>query len=136
MRARGLFLAAYTCSGLAGLIYEVSWARLVTLHMGQGIAATSAVVASFMGGIAIGAVIGGRIAPRLAPVPSLYAYVALECFIGLIAIVLPYEFAIVTPLLSWAYRDGAAGILFPAIRLLSCLALLAVPAVALRASFP
>ena len=36
-----LFLAAYACSGLAGLVYEVSWTRLLTLEMGRGIAASS-----------------------------------------------------------------------------------------------
>ena len=39
-----LFLLAYTCSGLAGLIYEVSWTRLLTLYIGHTTAAASAVV--------------------------------------------------------------------------------------------
>jgi hypothetical protein len=38
-RERWLFLAAYTCSGLAALIYEVSWTRLLTLYMGHSLAA-------------------------------------------------------------------------------------------------
>ena len=46
-----MFLAAYACSGLAGLIYEVTWARLLTLYMGHGTAAVSTVVAAFMGGL-------------------------------------------------------------------------------------
>ena len=54
MSGSWLFLAAYACSGLAGLIYEVSWTRLVTLYMGHTIAAASTVVAAFMGGLAGG----------------------------------------------------------------------------------
>jgi DNA-binding MarR family transcriptional regulator len=40
-----LFLAAYACSGLAGLVYEVSWTRLATLYMGHTTAAASGLVA-------------------------------------------------------------------------------------------
>ena len=65
-----LFLLAYACSGLAGLVYEVSWTRLLTLYMGHTTAAASTVVAAFMGGLAGGAALGGRIAvaPDAAPV--------------------------------------------------------------------
>jgi hypothetical protein len=38
---RWLFLLAYTCSGLAGLIYEVSWTRLLTLYIGHTTAAAA-----------------------------------------------------------------------------------------------
>ena len=53
-----LFLAAYTCSGLAGLVYEVTWTRLLTLYLGHTTAAASAVVAAFLGGLAIEAGFG------------------------------------------------------------------------------
>ena len=64
MSAGPLFLAAYVCSGLAGLIYEVAWTRLLTLYMGHTTAAASTVVAAFMGGLGAGAAIGGRFATR------------------------------------------------------------------------
>ena len=41
-----LFLLAYTCSGLAGLIYQVAWTRLLTLYLGHSTAAASSVVAA------------------------------------------------------------------------------------------
>ena len=44
--ASWLFLVAYTCSGLAGLIYEVTWTRLLTLYIGHTTAAASTVVAA------------------------------------------------------------------------------------------
>ena len=55
-----LFLLAYICSGLAGLVYEVSWTRLLTLYIGHTTAAAAAVVAAFLGGLAVGAASGGR----------------------------------------------------------------------------
>jgi predicted membrane-bound spermidine synthase len=63
---------------LAGLVYEVTWTRLLTLYLGHTTAAASAVVAAFLGGLAIGAAIGGRFASSWTPRRCLRAYVALE----------------------------------------------------------
>ncbi len=131
-----LFLLAYTLSGLAGLIYQVSWTRLLTLYIGHTTAAASAVVAAFLGGLAVGAAVGGAIASRLTPRRSLYVYAALEAGVGLVALLLPFELTALTPLLEWSYRSGEPGLLFPAIRLMSCLVIVFVPAAALGATFP
>ena len=101
-----LFLLAYTCSGLAGLVYEVSWTRLLTLYIGHTTAAASAVVAAFLGGLAVGAAWGGRIASRLSRAAALRAYVGLELGVAAAALLLPFELRLLTPALSWAYGDG------------------------------
>ena len=103
---RWLFLLAYACSGLAGLIYEVSWTRLLTLYIGHTTAAASAVVAAFLGGLAAGAAGGGRLASRLTRRQCLQAYVILELGVAVAALALPWALQAVTPLLEWAYRDG------------------------------
>ena len=131
-----LFLLAYTCSGLAGLVYEVSWTRLLTLYIGHTTAAASAVVAAFLGGLALGAWGGGVIAARLKPLQALRAYVALELVVALFALLLPWELRALTPLLRWAYADGAPGTLFPVVRLGASLARVFLPAAALGATFP
>ncbi len=133
---RWLFLFAYLCSGFAGLTYEVSWTRPLTLHIGHTIAAASAVVAAFLGGLAVGAAAGGAVSSRLAPRQALRIYVALELGVAMLAIVLPFELTALEPVLAWAYNDGTPGMLFPAIRLLSCLVMVFVPASALGATFP
>src|ERR1700674_563927 len=112
MQAGWFFLAAYACSGLAGLIYEVSWTRLLTLYMGHTTAATSTVVAAFMGGLAAGAALGGRFASRLTFRQVLLSYAALESVVVLMAIVIPFELTALRHLLAWSYRDGASGALF------------------------
>lgn len=129
-----LFLVAYTCSGLAGLVYEVTWTRLLTLYLGHTAAAASAVVAAFLGGLAIGAAIGGRFASGWAPRRCLRAYVALEIGVAICALLLPIELAMFSPLLRSAYNDGA--VLFPLIRILSCIVMVMLPALALGATFP
>ena len=130
-----LFLLAYTCSGLAGLVYEVTWTRLLTLYLGHTTAAASAVVAAFLGGLALGAAIGGRFASAWAPRRCLQAYIALEISVVICALLLPLELSLFRPILRSAYNDGA-GAMFPLIRILSCIVMVMVPALALGATFP
>jgi spermidine synthase len=136
MSSRWLFLVAYACSGLAGLVYEVTWTRLATLYMGHTTAAASTVVAAFMGGLAGGSAIGGYVAVRLAPKQALFAYAALESVVVVVALLLPWELTALTPLLRWGYAAGAPGFLFASVRLVSCLALFTIPSLALGATFP
>ncbi|MQA29011.1 MAG: hypothetical protein GEU82_04115 [Luteitalea sp.] len=136
MRARRLLFAAYICSGAAGLVYEVSWARLLTLSMGHTTAAASTVVAAFMGGLALGAALGGRLATRLTPRAALHWYAGLELAVACIALGIGAELALLTPLLRLAYADGQAPVLFPVVRLSASLLLLTLPAAALGATYP
>ena len=133
---RAVFLLAYLFSGLAGLIYEVSWTRVLTLYIGHTTAAASAVVAAFMGGLAAGAALGGRFAARFTTRQGLLAYVVLESVVVVVALVLPYELAAMTPVLRWAYQNGEPGAFFPIVRLASCLIAMFIPALALGATFP
>jgi spermidine synthase len=131
-----LFLLAYTCSGLAGLIYQVCWTRLLTLYIGHTTAAASAVVAAFLGGLAVGAAIAGSYAQRLTPRQAILSYAALEVFVAIAALLLPIEMQAFTPILAWAYADGTSQTLFPAVRLVACLVMVFIPAFALGATFP
>jgi spermidine synthase len=131
-----LFLVAYACSGLAGLIYEVSWTRLATLYMGHTTAAASTVVAAFMGGLAGGSAMGGAVAARLRPRQALLVYAGLEAAVILIALAVPWELRILTSLLKSSYADGNPGILFATVRLIASLLLFAIPAFAIGATFP
>ena len=45
--ARRAFVLVYTLSGAAGLVYEVTWTRLLTLQLGHTVAAASTVLAAF-----------------------------------------------------------------------------------------
>lgn len=130
-----LFLMAYACSGLAGLVYEVTWTRLLTLYIGHTTAAASAVVAAFLGGLAIGAAAGGRVASNLRPRRCLQAYIALEIAVVVCALMLPLELQLLRPILGAAYQDGN-GALFPLVRVLSCIVMVMIPAIALGATFP
>ncbi len=132
---KALFLIAYACSGLAGLVYEVTWTRLLTLYIGHTTAAASAVVAAFLGGLAIGAAAGGRVASSLTPRQSLKAYIALEVAVVVCALLLPLELQVLRPTLGATYQNGG-GALFPVVRVISCIVMVMIPALALGATFP
>lgn len=131
-----LFLLAYTCSGMAGLVYEVSWTRLLTLYIGHTTAAAAAVVAAFLGGLAGGAAWGGRIASRWTRERALAAYVWLEVIVAAAALAVPFALRAALPLLAAAYGADGSGVAFASIRLAVCLAVVFVPAAALGATFP
>ena len=93
-------------------------------------------MAAFLGGLAAGAAVGGSIASRMTPGRALISYAGLETAVAIIALALPYEVRAFSPLLSWAYHDGAPTFLFASIRLAACLVMVFVPAAALGATFP
>ena len=133
---RGLFLLIFAVSGAAALIYEVVWTRLLTLHLGHGLAAASAVLAAFMGGLAAGAGAAGRIAGRFSPSRALRVYAGLEIAIAVLALLMPFALVAVRPLLAAAYADGTGGGPFALLRLVTSVLLLCVPAACMGATFP
>jgi spermidine synthase len=71
-------------SGFSALIYEVAWVRILSLTLGNTAYATSTVLAVFMGGLALGAWLGGRLADRFRA-GHLKLYGWLEIGVGLAA---------------------------------------------------
>ena len=86
---RAALLAAFACSGFSGLVYQVVWARQFSLFLGHTTAAASAVVASVMGGLAVGAVVGARFAERWGGRRALQAYAVCEASAAALAMVVP-----------------------------------------------
>jgi len=61
----GLLSFVFFASGLASLIYQVAWQRLLTLHYGVGSVSTALIVSVFMAGLGGGALLGGFLAERI-----------------------------------------------------------------------
>jgi len=135
VRAR-VFVTLYLVSGAAALLYEVAWLRLLTMTMGHTTGAVGAVLAAFMGGLAMGAWIAGRFTDGLERLRALRIYAALEGVIALCALAMPFAISAMRPLLAWAYADGAGGAVFDLTRLAASIALIALPGAAMGASFP
>ena len=60
-----LLTGLLVCSGVCALIYQVLWLRLLSLTFGVTTHAASTVLASFMGGLALGSFVAGRLADRV-----------------------------------------------------------------------
>jgi spermidine synthase len=89
-RARVIFFL----SGGAALLYQVIWQRLLVFFSGADIYSITIIVAAFMGGLGVGSLAGGRLADRLGPRGSLWAFAAAELGIaafGLISKWLYYD---------------------------------------------
>src|ERR1700733_9828415 len=80
-----LLLFLFFWSGASALIYEVTWLRLLTLTFGNTADATTCMLTVFLGGIAIGAWLGGKIADQFTK-KLLFLYGILEMAIGVVAL--------------------------------------------------
>ncbi len=123
-------------SGAAGLIYEVVWMRMLSFVFGNTTYAVSVVLATFLGGLAIGALRFGRKADQGGNL--LRTYAGLEAGAALIALVLPFLLLeVFTPVYTWVYqRAGESLAALTAVRLLLSGALLVAPAVLLGGTLP
>ncbi len=83
----GWVLLIYFGSGMASLIDEVVWTRLLKLTLGNTVYASSIVVSMFMGGLALGAYLMSRHADGVRRPLRLYAI--LELFATVSAISVP-----------------------------------------------
>ena len=93
MKAKGItekrLLAVFFLSGIAALIYQVAWQRLLFGAFGVDIESVTIVVSTFMLGLGCGALWGGQIADRFgAYVITVFAF--FEIGIGIFGITSPY----------------------------------------------
>lgn len=73
-------------SGMAGLIYEISWGRLLVLIFGSTTNSIVAVVSAFLGGLALGSLIAGKFADNLRQKSLIQVYSYLEAGVGILGL--------------------------------------------------
>jgi spermidine synthase len=85
-----VILGAFFLSGLCGLMYEVVWARMLTLVFGNTLHAVATVLSVFMLGLALGSFIAGRYTGRMTRHREAYACVemALGAYAGFFPVIL------------------------------------------------
>ncbi|MDM0019956.1 fused MFS/spermidine synthase [Variovorax saccharolyticus] len=99
VRAPFWIIGVFVMSGLAGLIYEVVYAKALAVTFGSTALASYTVLATYMGGMALGAWIGGHLADRSRH--PLKVYANCEALIGLYAAITPQLFV----LIQWIYVE-------------------------------
>ncbi len=109
---------AFFLSGLAALVYQVVWQRILALHSGVGIYSIALIVSAFMAGLGLGSLLGGRLSLRLQPAGARRAFAALELGIAAFGALSPWLYH------DLVYRSLAAAGPLPLIGLLHFAALL------------
>jgi spermidine synthase len=103
------YFAFFVISGFCGLVYEVIWVRLAMASFGVNTALISIVLSIFMAGLGIGSWGARFIQQRglASPSVSLRLYAAVEFFIGLSSLAVPFELKLGRQVLLHAQGFGA-----------------------------
>jgi spermidine synthase len=87
---KAIVLVAFALSGFAALCYEVIWSRVLALIIGSSVYAFSIMLATFLTGLAVGAILAARAADQIARPTSILA--AIEIAIGISSLIGAYFF--------------------------------------------
>ena len=123
-------------SGACGLVYQVVWARMLTVVFGATVLAVSTVLSAFMAGLALGSFLFGRYIDRVDQPMRVFAL--LEAGVGLYALLFPTLAGLIgssSAMLLHAF-DPDGGTLYAALRLLISFLLLLVPTSLMGATLP
>ncbi len=82
-----LLLGCFALSGFAALLYQTVWSRQISFVFGTSDLAVAAVLAAYMGGLAVGSAAAARLAPRLRR--PVLVYGLLELGIAVSALLIP-----------------------------------------------
>jgi len=128
-------LSLFFVSGATSLLYEILWMRRLTLVFGATQLAIATVLAAFMGGLAIGAAIGGRLADKRGDVLKVYGL--LEIAIGAFALVFPTLLGAATWIYAGLVEAESAHLASSQfIHFLAMVVLLVIPTAAMGATLP
>ena len=134
-RAVVLLLPLFFSSGVAGLVYQVLWARQLQLVFGTSTFAISTVLSTFMAGLGLGGLLAARFAD--ASRRPLRLYGVLEIIIGLYAVAFPLLIAGVAPLYLGVWKLLEPGpVVFGMIQFVLVGTTLLLPTVMMGATLP
>jgi spermidine synthase len=134
--AKMILFFAFFLSGMSGLIFQIVWVRMLTRYLGSTTSATATVLCVFMGGLALGAFAGGKLADRLKK--PLICYVVLEIGIALSALLVSFTLIsvfgqIYLKIYEWI---GNSGFYLSAYRVVFSMLCLFFPTVLMGATLP
>ncbi len=139
MNRQKINILLYICflfSGASGLAFEVLWMRKLVLVFGNTVTAVSTVVAVFMGGLALGSWLFGRLADRSDKL--LRIYVLIELGIAAMGVVISLG---LLPVLDGVYKyfHGLgldSGVLLLLVRLFLSAAIMMIPTALMGGTLP
>jgi spermidine synthase len=130
-----LAIFCFFVSGVAGLVLEVLWTKMLTLVFGSTTLAVSTTVAAFMGGLSLGAFTAPRLLRRIKN--PLLCYAVLEGAIGLYALAVPHMLGAMPSLQSvlWPVLYPHPAV-YSLVRFVVTFAVILVPTTAMGATLP
>ncbi len=128
----GVLYALFFLSGMAALIYEVMWMRSFSLVFGSTSRATAAVLGAFFAGLAVGGLLGARLATRRSV--ALWRYGIAEIAIGAGALLVDFWIGLFRDLYPSLYPLG--GWVLGGSKLLLAGVAMGLPCVAMGATLP
>ncbi|HMI31299.1 MAG TPA: fused MFS/spermidine synthase, partial [Candidatus Limnocylindrales bacterium] len=135
VRHKALLYLCFFASGTAGLTLEIVWSKYLSYLLGNSIYGVSTVVAAFLGGLGIGAVVGGRLSARTRN--PLMMYARLELLVAAMGLLSPLAYHAARPLFASLYGAmGESGLAFLLVRFFILFAALLLPTIAMGATLP
>jgi len=134
MELRKILLIAFVFSGIAALIYEITWIRPLQFLLGSTIYTISIIFAAFMLGLALGSWIISKRIEKIQNLPKTYAL--LEIGIGIYGILLLSIFNILPQVYNSLYSLHTNFYLFEIVQFLLVLLVLLIPTTLMGATFP
>lgn len=132
---RSALFLSFFLSGAAALIYQVLWTRRLGLVFGVTVQAASTVLACFMAGLALGNIVGGRVADRSKN--PLRAFAIVEALIGVAALITPWALDAVQWFYLWAFPSiSNSPVVLAVARPVLASVVLIWPAALMGATFP
>jgi spermidine synthase len=131
-------LICFFFSGVAGLIYEILWTRMIVKIIGGAPFAISIILTIFMGGLGLGSYLAGRTIDRIEkPAELVKIYGLLELAIGAYGLALPVLLIAFRPIYAVIYnRLFEHFMLFNLITFIGCFILLCLPVICMGATLP
>jgi len=102
-----LITGLFFLSGSAGLVYQVLWMRSLGLFFGSDMYGVAIILGTFMGGLALGSLLGGRLGERVSR--PLMWYGLMELGVGTFALFVPSMLDLFDPILHAVYNDSFQG---------------------------
>ncbi len=131
----GWLIGIFFLSGFAGLVYEVVYAKALGVTFGGTTLASNTVLATYMGGMALGAWMGGLLAER--STRPLWLYAICEAAIGFYALLTPSFFHWVqNAYVAIALNEPPDSSWLTVLRVALGVAVLGVPTVLMGATLP
>ncbi|MDX1952126.1 MAG: fused MFS/spermidine synthase [Verrucomicrobiota bacterium] len=128
-------LLLFFCSGATALVYEVLWSKYLALMFGSTIQAQTVILAVFMGGLAVGNRLFGKVADKLRDPLAVYGY--LEGIIGLYGFFFAKIHSVADFLFVWAGSSIVEnGSLLLGLKMVISILLLAIPTILMGGTLP